>query len=70
MKMVAVSKDPTPGTICIQLKKSPIGSTQKIRLILKGLGLRRMLQTVQRPDTAQVRGLVNKVKHLVEVTNS
>ena len=66
--MVADSKDNSQGTICIQLKRSPIGSTRKIRLILKGLGLRRMLQTVQRPDTAQVRGLVNKVKHLVEVT--
>ena len=67
--MASSGKDDSPAAILIQLKRSPIGSTQKIRLILKGLGLRRMHQTVQRPDTVQVRGLVNKVKHLVEVTN-
>ncbi len=67
--MVSSDKNNSPATILIQLKRSPIGTTKKIRLILKGLGLRRMQQTVQRPDTDQVRGLVNKVKHLVEVTN-
>ncbi len=66
--MVAASTESSTSTMQIQLKRSPIGSPKKIRYILKGLGLRRMLQTVQRPDTAQVRGLINKVKHLVEVT--
>ena len=54
--------------ICIQQKRSSIGTTQKVRTILKSLGLRRMHHTVQRPDTAQVRGLIDKVKHLIEVT--
>ncbi|GJL52472.1 50S ribosomal protein L30 [Candidatus Nitrospira salsa] len=67
--MVSSRKDSTPSTIVIQLKRSPIGSPQKIRRNLMGLGLRRMHQIVERPDTNQVRGLVNKVKHLVEVTN-
>ncbi len=52
----------------ITLKRSPIGVPQKRRQILRGLGLRRMLQSVQRPDTNQVRGLIDKVRHLVEVT--
>ncbi|MCA9473888.1 MAG: 50S ribosomal protein L30 [Nitrospira sp.] len=55
--------------LVIKLKRSPIGSNKNIRLILKGLGLRRMQQVVQRPDTKQVQGLVDKVKHLVEVTH-
>ena len=52
----------------ITLKRSPIGEPQKRRQILRGLGLRRMLQSVNRPDTNQVRGLIEKVRHLVEVT--
>jgi len=55
------------STLAITLRRSPIGSTQRVRLMLKGLGLRRISQTVIRPDTPQVRGLIQKVKHLVEV---
>ena len=51
----------------ITLKRSPIGVPQKRRQILRGLGLRKMLQSVDRPDTSQVRGLIEKVRHLVEV---
>ena len=58
----------TGSMISIQQKRSSIGTTQKGRTILKRLGLRRMHHTVQRPDTAQVRGLIDKVKHLIEVT--
>ena len=53
--------------LLITLKRSPIGSTRKVRENLLGLGLRKMLQTVKRPDTNQVRGLIDKVRHLVEV---
>jgi len=67
--MVSSRNDSSPSTIVIQLKRSPIGSPKKIRRNLMGLGLRRIHQVVERPDTDQVRGLVNKVKHLVEVTN-
>ncbi len=54
----------------ITLKRSPIGVPQKRRQILRGLGLRRMLQSVNRPDTNQVRGLIDKVRHLIEVTRT
>ena len=55
--------------LCITLKRSPIGVPKKRREILRGLGLRKMHQSVNRPDTDQVRGLIDKVRHLVEVTS-
>ncbi len=59
----------TPSQLSITLKRSQIGHPQKMRLVLKGLGLRRIGHTVVRPDTPQVRGLVNKVRHLIEVAS-
>jgi large subunit ribosomal protein L30 len=53
----------------ITLIRSPIGVPKKRRQVLRGLGLRRMLQTVTHPDTNQVRGLIDKVRHLIEVTH-
>lgn len=55
--------------LSISLKRSPIGHPGKVRIVLLGLGLRKIGQTVSRPNTAQVRGLVNKVRHLIEVSN-
>ncbi len=60
----------TPSQLSITLKRSLIGHPNKMRLVVKGLGLRRIGHTVVRPDTPQVRGLVNKVRHLIEVTAS
>lgn len=60
----------TPSQLSIRLKRSQIGHPKKMRLVLRGLGLRKIGQTVSRPDTPQVRGLVNKVRHLVEVSGS
>ena len=53
--------------LSITLKHSPNGRPYKQRLYLQGLGLRKLHQTVQRPKTPQVLGLIRKVKHLVEV---
>ena len=55
--------------LSITLRRSQIGHPKKMRLVLKGLGLRRIGHTVSRPDTPQVRGLVNKVRHLIEVSS-
>ena len=55
--------------LSITLKHSPIGRPYKQRLYLRGLGLRKLHQTVQRPKTPQVLGLIRKVKHLVEVND-
>ncbi len=63
-----MAKNATPGkSLSITLKRSPIGTSYRHRLVLQGLGLRKPHQTVIRPDTPQVRGLVGKVSYLLEV---
>ena len=54
-------------TMKITQVKSGIGSTKKIRATLVGLGLTKMYKTVTRTDTPEIRGMVNKVQHLVRV---
>ena len=51
----------------ITLKKSPIGYEKKQKITVRTLGLRKMHQTVEHNDTPQIRGMINKVKHLVTV---
>ena len=53
--------------LTVKLVKSPIGYDRRQRATLKGLGLRRMQHSVQVEDTPSVRGMIEKVKHLVEV---
>jgi large subunit ribosomal protein L30 len=61
----------TPAqSVRITLKRSPIGTPERHRLVLRGLGLRKIRQSVVRPDTAQVRGLIHKVSYLLEVQPS
>lgn len=51
----------------ITLVKSPIGSIPNHRANLRGLGLSRINQQVSREDTPCIRGMINKVRHLVRV---
>jgi len=51
----------------ITLIRSGIGRPQKHRLTLKSLGLNKLNKTVVLKDTPQVRGMVNKVSHLLKV---
>ena len=51
----------------ITLVRSPIGYRAEQRATVKSLGLRRMHQTVERPDTPIVRGQIFKVQHLLKV---
>jgi large subunit ribosomal protein L30 len=51
----------------ITLKRSPIGTPEGHRLVLRGLGLRRIRHSVIRPDTSQVRGMIQKVGYLLDV---
>jgi len=53
--------------ITITQVKSGIGSTRKVRANLVGLGLTKMNKTVTRKDTPEIRGMLNKVIHLVRV---
>jgi large subunit ribosomal protein L30 len=63
-----MAKSATPSkNLSITLKRSPIGTSYRHRLVLQGLGLRKPHQTVVRPDTPQVRGLVGKVSYLLDV---
>jgi len=39
-----------------------------MRQTIRGLGFRRMQQVVERPDTPAIRGMIGKVRHLVEVS--
>lgn len=51
----------------VTLKRSPIGTPERHRLVLRGLGLRHIRQTAVHPDTPQVRGMIQKVGYLLEV---
>jgi large subunit ribosomal protein L30 len=61
------SAEKTTGTVKIQQVVSFIGSTDDIRQAVRGLGLRRMHQVVEREDTPSIRGMIHKVRHLVKV---
>ena len=47
--------------------RSQIGFDQRQRATLRGLGIRRMHQTVELENTPQVRGMIRKVVHLLKV---
>ena len=54
-------------TVKIQQIKSEIGYNRKQRATLRGLGLRKIRQIRELEDTPAVRGMINKVRHLVVV---
>jgi len=53
--------------IRVKQVKSAIGYNRRQRATLRGLGLRRLNQTVDVEDTAATRGMIDKVRHLVAV---
>ncbi len=53
--------------VTVRLVRSMIGRPEKQRLVLRGMGLTKLQQSVQLPDTPQVRGMIYRVKHLVRV---
>ena len=53
--------------IKITLVKSGIARPGKHKVVLIGLGLRKLNHSVIRVDTPQIRGMVNKVAHLIKV---
>jgi large subunit ribosomal protein L30 len=67
---MTTAKRTTTQSVRITLKRSPIGTPERHRLALRGLGLRKIRQSVVRPDTAQVRGLIHRVSYLLEVQPS
>ena len=49
-------------------KKSAIGYREDQKRTIEALGLKRLGHTVEQPDNRAVRGMLNKVRHLVEVS--
>ncbi len=54
--------------INIKLVRSIIGSLPKQRKTIEALGLKKIGQSVEKPDSPQTRGMIDIVKHMVEVT--
>ena len=55
------------GTIKVKQIGSVIGCTDVQRATVRGLGLRRLNQVVERKDTPEIRGMVKAVPHLVTI---
>jgi large subunit ribosomal protein L30 len=54
-------------TLKITLVRSTIGEKPKTRATVESLGLRKIRQSVERPDTPDVRGMVFRARHLLDV---
>jgi large subunit ribosomal protein L30 len=54
-------------TLKITLVRSTIGEKPKTRATIESLGLRKINSTVERPDMPDVRGMVHRARHLLEV---
>jgi large subunit ribosomal protein L30 len=65
--MAKKKADRPGGTIKVKQIGSVIGCTDGQRATVRGLGLRRMHQVVERDDTPAIRGMVKKVPHLVAI---
>lgn len=57
-------------TLTITLKRSCIGRPEKQKLVVRGLGLRRINSSTVLPDIPEIRGMINKISHLLEVKES
>jgi len=61
-------KKATQGkTLRVTLVRSPIGFTKDQKATVKALGLRRMHQTVEHKDSPALRGMLNKIIHLLKI---
>ena len=58
------------STLRVTQRKSRNGADKRQRDTLRSLGLRRINHSVEHGDTPQIRGMVHKVRHLVEVEES
>lgn len=58
------------GGLKLKLVRSVIGTTRYQREVVRGLGLRRLNHVVERNDTPEVRGMIDKVAHLIEIVEA
>jgi large subunit ribosomal protein L30 len=61
-------KKEMPKQLTITWKRSTIGRTNDQKATIQALGLRRLNQSVVKEDSPVIRGMIEKVQHLVEVT--
>lgn len=55
------------GKLRIRQVRSSIGAVERQRATLASLGLRRIRHVVEKDDRPEIRGMIRKVSHLVEV---
>jgi large subunit ribosomal protein L30 len=60
-------KSENTKTVLVTLVKSPIGYTKDQKATVLALGLRRMHQTIEHKDSPALRGMIQKIIHLVQV---
>jgi large subunit ribosomal protein L30 len=58
---------PNRKTLKITLVRSPIGRQKSQKATVTALGIHKLNQTVEKEDTPSIRGMINKVSHLVVV---
>ena len=66
---MAKKKENNSGSITIQYYRSSIGYAKKQKEIVRSLGITKLNQTVSRPDTPAMRGIVAKVPHLLRIVD-
>ena len=61
----AKSKKAQEKTLRITLVRSPIGYPERQKRTVRALGLRKLHQTIEKPDTENLRGMLASVNHLL-----
>jgi large subunit ribosomal protein L30 len=59
-----------PTTLKLRLAKSGIATPVDQKATIRALGFRRVGETIERPDTPEVRGRIRKIRHLVEIVGA
>lgn len=67
-KPAAAKVESAAGILKVTLVRSPIGYEQRQKDTVRALGLRRMHQTVEKPDTPDMRAMIESVRHLVKIS--
>jgi len=66
-KVVEEGEATKPGLLRIKLVRSLIGYNRSQRVVARGLGLRKLNSEVVRPNTPEIRGMINKIVHVLKV---
>jgi len=62
-----MAKRKTKKDLRVTLVRSPIGYPERQKRTVKALGLRRLNQSVEHLDRPEVRGMIERVQHMVRV---